>query len=197
MLPIRYLQSIKIAADMAFVAHKDQKRKHIEVPFVIHPARVSELVLLYDNTEYLGAIASWLHDIIEDCGVLGKVLFDEGLVKMPISDYDKDQIRRGVEALTKNDNISPRQKKWDDALERVMDPDAPKFTKLIKMCDRIDNLSDLNGFKQSFVITYLIETSQLIDLMEKTDLTISENMALDTLKFMYKQKLLSSQPQSL
>lgn len=189
MIPIKYIQSIKIATEVAFASHKDQKRKHAETPYVIHPARVSQLVLMYNSSEYLGAITAWLHDVIEDCGPVGHTLFENGTLKMPLTEQEKSQIVSGVYALTKDDNISPRQKKWDDAIKRVMDPNAPRFVRLVKICDRIDNLMDLTGFTKDFVAIYLTETRQFIDVIGSSNFTEPERKALDTLILVYKQKL--------
>lgn len=190
MIPLKYIQSIKIATEVAFASHKDQKRKHAETPYVIHPARVSQLVLMYNTSEYLGAITAWLHDVIEDCGPVGQTLFENGLKKMPLTEQEKSKIVSGVYALTKDDSILPRQRKWDDAILRVMDINAPKFVKLVKICDRIDNLMDLNGFTKEFVVIYLAETNQLIDILDHARLEwVAEDEALDTLKLVYKQRL--------
>lgn len=180
MISLKYLQSLKIAAETAHLAHTGQCRKHSDAPYVIHPARVAQLVLLYDNSAYKGSIIAWMHDILEDCGDNGRELVIEAISTMPLSFEAKNEILISVEALTKNDNIHPRQAKWDDCIIRILTDDH-EYTKLVKLCDRIDNLMDMVGFTKEFVKIYLDETQQFIDALDNSDLNISENEALETL----------------
>ena len=180
MIPYNYLQSMKIAAETAMTAHKGQCRKYNDAPYVVHPARVTQLVLIYDNTAYKGAIIAWMHDILEDCGQEGEKLVTNAIATMPLSDTIKLEIVMSIQALTKNDTIHPRQAKWDNCIARVIN-DSSNFTKLVKICDRIDNLMDMIGFTKEFMKIYLNETQQFINALNLLDLNIAESEALDTL----------------
>jgi len=189
MIPHGYLKSLKIAAETAMEAHKGQCRKYNDAPYVVHPARVAQLVILYDNTEYLGAITAWMHDILEDCGYKGECLVTEALYNMPLKPEQKTDLLLSIQALTKDDNIHPRQAKWDDCILRIINKDTPSFTTLVKICDRIDNLMDMEGFSNEFLKMYLKETEQFITTLRSGYLhTIYEENALHELSEIVRMK---------
>lgn len=60
------------ALELATLAHKDDKRKGTDTPYVSHPVAVSMLLLKEGyNTEVV--IAGLLHDTIEDTSVTGEI----------------------------------------------------------------------------------------------------------------------------
>lgn len=159
------IESVKIASEAAAIAHDGQVRKNkpFPTPYIVHPARVAYLVSYYNDRCYMGIIAAWMHDIIEDCGERGRDLFIDALNRMPLMRSDKETIVGITIALTKDDNISPRAAKWQNSLNKLINKETPKEAILVKICDRIDNLMDLGGFKEGFVRVYLDETAQLIE----------------------------------
>ena len=163
---MKHIEAIRLAAHAATIAHRNQKRKNERTPYIVHPATVSQLVLLYDNECYLGVISAWMHDVLEDCGEEGERIFNELIVdlrmKNLLTNDESHQVMDAVEALTKNDNIHPRSAKMADCVDRLVDPSTPRFAVLVKICDRIDNLMDMDGFKPGFVRIYMSETDQLI-----------------------------------
>jgi (p)ppGpp synthase/HD superfamily hydrolase len=50
------------------------RRKYTGEPYIVHPQEVYETLRRYTNDKYLLA-AAWLHDVYEDCGWLGKLMF--------------------------------------------------------------------------------------------------------------------------
>jgi (p)ppGpp synthase/HD superfamily hydrolase len=179
---LKYIRSIKIAATAAAIAHDGQYRKHTSVPYIAHPARVAQLVALYDNTEYLGIITAWLHDVLEDCGSEGAKIFEAAIDAMPLDTEEKIEIINAVGSLTKNDDIHPRAAKNTDVALRLVHDSTPRFAVLVKICDRIDNITDMDGFKEGFMRLYLMETNILISYIESLSLDIVENEALADLK---------------
>ncbi|HEX7338686.1 MAG TPA: HD domain-containing protein [Rhodanobacteraceae bacterium] len=63
------LQEDRLAAALALAhdAHRTQKRKGTDIPYISHPMAVASLVLEYGGTE-TQAMAALLHDAIEDGG---------------------------------------------------------------------------------------------------------------------------------
>ena len=145
-----------------------QTRKNNQTPYIVHPASVAQLVSLYGGSPYtLGVVSAWYHDVLEDCGESGKEIFKQSLAHTGLSLQDQMQVQSAVEALTKNDNIHPRSRKLEDAMDRVLSNDTPQFTILVKICDRIDNLMDMDGFKPGFRALYLEETDYMIRRFEE------------------------------
>lgn len=178
----RYIKSLRIAAHAATDAHNGQFRKNGKTPYIVHPASVAQLVLMYDPTCYLGAVTAWCHDILEDCGLRGSAIYVEALAEMPLTSEEGNQIITAVYALTKNDTISPRGAKMEDCVARLIDDDAPPFTILVKICDRIDNLMDMEGFTSEFEKIYINETDMLIRGIQRRLLTRYEQAAFNDLK---------------
>lgn len=179
---LQYIESLRIAAHAATIAHADQTRKNGRTPYIVHPASVAQMVLMYDQTNYLGAIVAWYHDVLEDCGVDGAVIFVDSLNNMLLSASEKSQIELAVDVLTKDDRVSPRNAKWDDCLHRLLAVDAPHVALLVKICDRIDNLMDMDGFSPEFRKLYIEETDQMIRAIERRLLTNPEQAAFNDLK---------------
>jgi (p)ppGpp synthase/HD superfamily hydrolase len=55
------------ALALAHEAHRTQKRKGTDIPYIAHPMAVASLVLTHGGSEDQ-AIAALLHDVIEDAG---------------------------------------------------------------------------------------------------------------------------------
>ena len=178
---LKYIQSIKIAAEAAALAHEGQYRKHSQVPYIAHPARVAQLVRMYNPNANYGVITAWLHDVVEDCGEKGANIFEDAVDSMPLEVSEKVAIINAVGALTKNDDIHPRAAKNTDCAFRLIHESTPRFAVLVKICDRIDNLMDMNGFESGFVRMYLGETGILMSFIEALPLDIYEREAFENL----------------
>ena len=178
----RYIETLRMASRAAVLAHKNQFRKNKITPYIVHPASVSQMVLMYDPACYLGAITAWFHDVKEDCGKPEIDLMNTALFESPLSGDEIMQVSNAVDALTKNDNITPRLAKWEDCITRLLSDDAPPFTVLVKICDRIDNLMDMEGFAPGFEKIYIEETDMMIRAIERRLLDRYEQAAFNDLK---------------
>jgi (p)ppGpp synthase/HD superfamily hydrolase len=123
---------IASAANLANRAHAgtNQVRKGTGLPYIIHPARVAVLVEEAGGTADQIA-AAWAHDVLEDCPGHR----DEARYTLAPEVYAL------VRELTKAE-ISPGKRVKGEAFLaelRAMSPAA----KLIKLCDRLDNLRDV------------------------------------------------------
>ncbi|HAS46146.1 MAG TPA: bifunctional (p)ppGpp synthetase/guanosine-3',5'-bis(diphosphate) 3'-pyrophosphohydrolase [Microscillaceae bacterium] len=122
--------------DFAGEAHKAQKIPGSEIPYVTHVARVaSEVILAWSQSttkfEINYAIAcALLHDTIEDTSVT----FDEVVQQFG------EEIAHGVLALTKNETLPTKEAQMKDSLERILKQKTE--VRIVKMCDRIDNLTE-------------------------------------------------------
>ncbi len=153
------LFSIKIAADHASRAHKGQFRKDKKTPFITHPARVAALVGMFGGT-HSAIIASWLHDIYEDCTPVWIVKTQGVINGLPLGADDRDDIAAIVDALTKKNTIKKKSARLSDSLNRILD--APPEATLVKICDRIDNLLDSADRNGGFTKRYLASTDEVI-----------------------------------
>lgn len=121
------------ALKLAYKAHDGQLRKDSNVPYIIHPIRVS--YCFNDLTRKTIAI---LHDVIEDTSFDFDDLRDAG---MP------DRIMNIVDILTR--------KKYETHMEYVKRVSKNEIATEIKIADIVDNLSDtISVQKQSMIDRY-------------------------------------------
>lgn len=133
-------------------AHSGQFRKDDVTPYVTHPIRVAYLTnLAYDTSENTIA-AAYLHDVMEDCPHVDITKeFPEGVVDI-------------VELLTKKDGMSKL-----DAVDQVR---YDVRACIIKMADRLDNITDRNVFGKEY------KTRRSVIKSTKRLLHIAEDFAL-------------------
>lgn len=133
------LANISRCAAFAALSHKGQKRyvNHNGggyVPYIVHPARVATLVALYRGSPE-AVMASWLHDVKEDCPDAKVADFIESI---PMPEISKYAVYGYVIALTKDASIKDRMERLESHIDLITLWDEPV---LIKICDRIDNLT--------------------------------------------------------
>lgn len=67
-LGLAYSPAFDEALIFAAVAHRPQRRKGTDVPYIVHPFHVALILLRYGFDEDV-AIAGLLHDVVEDCDI--------------------------------------------------------------------------------------------------------------------------------
>lgn len=129
-------QAVNNAIEIAKRVHADQFRRS-GTPFLIHPIRVACKALEY-KPDTVTVVASILHDTIEDC----KEDERENL-RQEIKESFDGNVLDMVEALTK---IKGDNKK---TLDKIISQTSKDFrVVLVKLFDRLDNLSELAPLKK-------------------------------------------------
>jgi len=151
----------KEAWEFARDLHKDQVRKFINKSyFMAHVEKVNGIAKQYTTDENI-LCASLLHDVLEDCFDDSEVGYHiiEGKFGKKIADIvqeltsSKDEIEDNYDSkadylIAKMINMS------DDAL-------------FIKLCDRLQNISDAFTASERFRNNYFQETVKIMDELEK------------------------------
>lgn len=165
--------------------HKGQTRKFHNEPYIVHPMRVAGRMTLYespfpffnDNEIHENAIAAaWLHDVIEDCNITQETL----------SLLFNDNVAQLVGELTNPSKGSKRPRAERKAMDREHIAGASYLAKVIKLLDRIDNVSDMKSSikfssDRQFFNLYKDETFALLTALAGTDKELEkELMALIT-----------------
>ncbi len=143
----------------AAYAHRNQKRNTgdataPEVPYIIHPRAVRDVLLLEHPDELLHQpeflAMALLHDVLEDCEVH----------QSEITEKFGAEVCAGVRVLSKQLRMEPRAVKSDEQYWAVL-ANAPLPLRQIKAADRIDNLrSCLRWPREKLARKYLVETPQ-------------------------------------
>ncbi len=153
---------VKEAKKFAREWHKGQKRKFDGKPYFTHPARVAKRLMEHTKDPEMVA-AAFLHDVIEDTPasryLIGS-LFGERVARL-VSELtsDKEKIE---EMGSKAEYLAWKMERMSlDAL-------------LIKLADRLDNVSDFESAEWSFIRKYRVETNYVLSIVgQRQDLTYS------------------------
>lgn len=138
--------------------HDGVKRKKVDEPNFMHPIRVSEYVKKYKgnskNIDILVASAL-LHDTIEDT--------DTTLSN--IRRLFGSEVAEIVHQLTTNNNMRREMGKTNYLKYKLEEMSSYALT--VKLCDRLDNVSDLSISTPKSRTTYLTQTSEILDYLQK------------------------------
>lgn len=149
------------AWDFAKEKHQGQIRKFIGLPyFDAHVQKVNGLVKFY-TTEADLLIAALLHDVPEDCydskwdGYNDiKIKFSKRIADLVLElTSDDNEIKFKYDGDKAQYLIDKMLKMSDDAL-------------IIKLCDRLQNISDAFTTSDKFRNKYFQETSKIVDALE-------------------------------
>jgi (p)ppGpp synthase/HD superfamily hydrolase len=118
------------AIAFALEAHKRQRRKGTEIPYIVHPLSVARVLLEWDCPLEL-VVAGLLHDTVEDAGVS----FEE------IERHFGEEVRKMVEALTELDKSLPWEERKSKTLERYKTLEEKIL--LVALADKLDNIRSI------------------------------------------------------
>lgn len=118
------------AIQFASAAHAGQYRKNSRVPYLIHPLRVSRILIEAGCSETL-AVAAVLHDTVEDCFVT----------------YDQIQRLFGPEVadLVRGASEPDKSAPWEQRKQHTIEflRTAHNGTLLVSVADKIDNIRSI------------------------------------------------------
>ena len=165
---------VAVAVDIAVKAHHNQFRKWSHEPYLYHPMRVAGLVQIacHDVGDDVIA-AAWLHDVVENTSWSLEDLKYNGVSRITL-DIVKNLTKPNANGRKRSDI----KKEINDKLSK-----CDKNTKLVKLADRLDNLSDMVNVlaPKDFVQLYCKESIDLLDALKGTNHFLEEELkdALD------------------
>lgn len=130
---------ILTALNFAAYKHRNQRRKCAgNYPYINHPVRVAQLMSEIGNiTEPIPLICALLHDTIEDTDAT----YEEIVALYPGRPSFTDAIVKVVSEVT-DDKSLPKVRRKE--LQIINAPSKSYYAKLVKLCDKLDNLSDIS-----------------------------------------------------
>lgn len=114
----------------AFNAHREQPRKGTDIPYIVHPLSVAQILMRWGCSLNL-VIAGILHDTVEDTDV-------------SLEDIEKNfgtKIRKIVEDLTEPSKSLPWELRKQHTLDRLKTLD--EGTLLVALADKLDNIKSI------------------------------------------------------
>jgi len=159
------------ATKFANKAHKGQVRKVTEAPYITHPLRVAAKVMLREDCTPEMVAAATCHDVIEDTPytyediteLFGKVVAD--LVLELTNQFTSEKHPKLNRAARKD-------------LEEKRLKTISKEAKVIKMLDRLDNLSEID-YTDSFTKLYAQESRTLLAAVGDADAGLAEELSAE------------------
>ena len=143
------------AVDFAVEAHKGQKRKKSDVPYIYHPLNLACHALAMNIAEDEVIAACLLHDVIEDCGKTAEDL--------PVSDETREIVVLLSHGNTTEDNRNEIMKAYYGAINA-----NPKAA-LVKCLDRCNNLTTMSwGLSREKIFRMIKETEEYFPVLLKT-----------------------------
>lgn len=147
------LTEIKKAYLFAYEKHKGQYRRFNKKPYITHPLETARLVAKITPNKDL-IIAALLHDTIEDT--------DTTYYEINLK-FGDDVMYLVKELTTDNVNTQMTKKKYLAGALNNMSSDAL----LIKLCDRLHNVSSLELSPKKFFWRYINETKYILDSLNR------------------------------
>jgi (p)ppGpp synthase/HD superfamily hydrolase len=161
--------------------HQGQTRKGENVPYIVHPERVVNTLFELRATEpkitATVLAAAWLHDILEDTQVTEEEIVAETSVAVlwlvrELTNPSKSFVPTDEHFRMPRGSIRRIKKQLDrDHLEKVS-----WEAKLIKLVDRLDNVTDMKGMDKDFCVLYAQESQQLLDVLRGTHKGLEEKL---------------------
>ncbi|MBS1584550.1 MAG: HD domain-containing protein [Bacteroidetes bacterium] len=143
-------------------AHRGQKRKYNDDPYIVHPVRVMQLCSKYTRDVPMLA-AALLHDVLEDTAVTEEEMLHFLLTIMPEAEAKRtlQLVIELTDVYVKADypKLNRRARKAKE-LERLATTSAGSQT--VKYADIIDNGTEIVKQDADFAKVYLAECSTLL-----------------------------------
>lgn len=153
-LPLTTIE--KKAWNFAKNAHSGTSRKFTNSTYFDgHIAKVFGILKQYDTRPFLGAVAI-LHDSIEDV--------DHVTFELIVSKFG-EKIANLVMELTSDDSEISKHGKTKYLLNKMINMSSDAL--LIKLCDRLQNISDMYAAPSTFRVKYYKETKFIIDGLKR------------------------------
>lgn len=142
--------------DFMKAAHGNQMRAFTKVPYWTHPVRVANLVMKYKKSHEIDniVIAALLHDVLEDT--------DKKWHDLPVQDIALNLI---IELTS--DPIQVKEKGKALYLTNKM-IEMSSWGLVIKLCDRLDNVTDFVFCPPKFILKYGKETDWILDSVRRS-----------------------------
>lgn len=171
--PTHDLQKIQTAYWFSKNIHRPQMRDSGERYFE-HPRRVAKLCYDFGYRHASYIVTALLHDILEDTWTPQHVIVDLFGRSIYLNLITLSKEFRVFNLVSGKEIIGAKLDK-DKYYEGIMD--SNDCTRVVKLCDRIDNVSDMENFSDERKAKYVKETEEyLLPIARKTNLQIQNKL---------------------
>lgn len=146
---------VERAVGFAFCAHRAQRRKYTNEPYINHCVSVSHIVSQYIFGDAV-ACAAILHDVLEDTPV----------TYLELEDAFGVEIARLVEEVTDVSRPSDGKRSARKKIDREHLAQSSFEGASVKLADLIDNTSSIVRWDKDFARVYLAEKALLLPVLQ-------------------------------
>ena len=143
-------------------AHRMQKRKYTDEPYIVHPVAVAQLIAEIGKGVIM-ICAALLHDVVEDTDTTYEDLSAAGF-GFPIVDLVKN--------LTDVSKLSDGNRAQRKEIDRKHTAEVCINAKTIKLADLIDNTKTIVQYDPNFAKIYMAEKKRLLEVLGDGDSTL-------------------------
>lgn len=156
----------KKALEFAEFHHRGQVRKYTNTPYILHPIRVANRVRDYFHKDSYQVQAAILHDTIEDCKNV-----DYNNIALEFGTKVAELVLELTSHSKQDKEVGKKNRKERKIADREYLSKVSNDAKIIKACDRIDNLMELPEEEAGgFYYKYLEESKLLYEVISQPDL---------------------------
>lgn len=152
---------MEIIRELVRLAHVGQFRANKTTPYYKHPFAVAEMVERWGGSDK-AIVVAYSHDVKEDCPH-EKIVLWEAIIRFVYEHEGADDIITMVDVLTVPKNLSREDKLRYMCAEIVAASEHFPELVLIKIADRLHNLSDMTGKTSEFISIYKTESLVLYE----------------------------------
>jgi len=151
---------IETAIFYATKKHENQKRKYINIPYIVHPLTVMEIVrgCVQNHTEEM-LCAAVLHDTVEDTDATIEEIHK--IFGKTVAEYV-----HYLSDISKPEDGNRRTRK---EIDRIHISKGPAEVHSIKLADLIDNSASILLYDPNFAKIYIKEKEALLEVLTKGD----------------------------
>lgn len=146
---------------IATVAHgaTGQKRRYSGEDYIVHPRAVVALLVEHAQDEHYDTLAAaWLHDVLEDTELDGRVILE----------FCSLDVFQAVVTLT-NEPLTYGNRKERKEADNKRLASAPGWVQTVKVADLIDNTRSIVQYDPDFAKVYMREKAELLKVLTRAD----------------------------
>ncbi|MFC1706611.1 HD domain-containing protein [Planctomycetota bacterium] len=155
---------------LAIERHDGQRRKGVDQPYVLHPVRVARLAT--EAARRLGQSAGTVQ-VIEVASILHDTVEDTSTSISEIARRFGDSVASLVSELTQDKRLAKAERR------RLMIEHCGSMSlpaRIVKLCDRLDNMQSLDSLGHGFIERYCDESEAMLERMRGTDSVIESKI---------------------
>lgn len=152
--------------------HNSQTRKGDGRPYILHPLSVMQHLYRFKKSKNINmlAVVCALHDCLEDCDVTIEEIISEFGIQVASIVMELTSDKEEIKNIGKQEYLANKMLKMSS------------YALVIKLCDRLDNVNDMNNMSLSFKEKYSSETLYIITRLRERKLSNTHKKLIKEIK---------------